>query len=66
MRVMGWSDQPIDRGNYMIKQRTLKQSIQATGVGLHSGRKVSVTFRPAPANTGILYVRSDLEPAGGG
>ena len=47
----------------MIKQRTLKQSIQATGVGLHSGRKVSVTFRPAPANTGILYVRSDLEPA---
>lgn len=47
----------------MIRQRTLKQSIQATGVGLHSGRKVSVTFRPAPANTGILYVRSDLEPA---
>src|SRR5574344_1129628 len=47
----------------MIKQRTLKQSVQATGVGLHSGRKVSVTFRPAPANTGILYVRSDLEPA---
>ncbi|MGL4206416.1 MAG: UDP-3-O-acyl-N-acetylglucosamine deacetylase [Aeromonadaceae bacterium] len=47
----------------MIRQRTLKQSVQATGVGLHSGRKVSVTFRPAPANTGILYVRSDLEPA---
>lgn len=47
----------------MIRQRTLRKSVQATGVGLHSGRKVSVTFRPAPANTGILYVRTDLEPA---
>ncbi len=47
----------------MIRQRTLKQSVQATGVGLHSGRKVTVTFRPAPANTGIVYVRNDLQPA---
>ncbi|MCD8548554.1 MAG: UDP-3-O-acyl-N-acetylglucosamine deacetylase [Aeromonadaceae bacterium] len=47
----------------MIKQRTLKKSVHATGVGLHSGRKVSLTFRPAPVNTGIVYVRSDLSPA---
>lgn len=60
---MGWSDQPADQGEDMIRQRTLKQSVQATGVGLHSGRKVSVTFRPAPANTGIVYVRTDLQPA---
>lgn len=47
----------------MIKQRTLKKSVHATGVGLHSGRKVSLTFRPAPVNTGIVYVRTDLSPA---
>ncbi|WP_409421119.1 UDP-3-O-acyl-N-acetylglucosamine deacetylase [Pseudaeromonas sp. ZJS20] len=47
----------------MIKQRTLKKSVHATGVGLHSGRKVSLTFRPAPVNTGIVYVRTDLAPA---
>ena len=46
----------------MIRQRTLKQTVQATGVGLHSGRKVSLTFRPAPVNTGIVYVRTDLTP----
>jgi len=46
----------------MIRQRTLKQSVHATGVGLHSGRKVSLTFRPAPVNTGIVYVRTDLQP----
>jgi len=47
----------------MIRQRTLKNSVQATGVGLHSGRKVSLTFRPAPINTGIVYLRTDLSPA---
>lgn len=47
----------------MIKQRTLKKSVHATGVGLHSGRKVSLTFRPAPVDTGIVYVRTDLVPA---
>lgn len=47
----------------MIKQRTLKQSITATGVGLHSGKKVTLTMRPAPVNSGIVYCRTDLEPA---
>ncbi|MCE0555740.1 MULTISPECIES: UDP-3-O-acyl-N-acetylglucosamine deacetylase [unclassified Motilimonas] len=46
----------------MIKQRTLKQSVQATGIGLHSGNKVTMTLRPAPANTGIVYRRVDLDP----
>ncbi|WNC72976.1 UDP-3-O-acyl-N-acetylglucosamine deacetylase [Thalassotalea psychrophila] len=46
----------------MIKQRTLKQSVNATGVGLHKGEKVQITLRPAPANTGIVFRRVDLEP----
>lgn len=46
----------------MIKQRTLKRIVQATGVGLHTGKKVTLTMRPAPANTGIIYRRTDLNP----
>lgn len=46
----------------MIKQRTLKNTMRATGVGLHSGEKVYLTLRPAPVNTGIVFVRTDLEP----
>jgi UDP-3-O-[3-hydroxymyristoyl] N-acetylglucosamine deacetylase len=45
----------------MIKQRTLKNSIKATGVGLHSGEKVFLTLRPAPVNTGIIFCRVDLD-----
>ncbi len=45
----------------MIKQRTLKNSIKATGVGLHSGEKVYLTLRPAPVNTGIIFRRVDLD-----
>lgn len=46
----------------MIRQRTLKNLIRATGVGLHSGEKVYLTLKPAPANTGIVFVRTDLDP----
>ncbi len=46
----------------MAKQRTLKQSISSSGIGLHKGRKVNLTLRPAPANTGIIFRRTDLEP----
>lgn len=46
----------------MIKQRTLKQSVKVTGVGLHSGNKVTLTLRPAMANTGVIYRRTDLNP----
>jgi UDP-3-O-[3-hydroxymyristoyl] N-acetylglucosamine deacetylase len=46
----------------MIKQRTLKNEIRATGVGLHTGQKIFLTLRPAPANTGIIFRRVDLNP----
>ena len=46
----------------MIKQRTLKQAAKVTGIGLHSGKKVTLTLRPAPENTGIIYARTDLNP----
>ena len=47
----------------MIRQRTLKNVIRATGVGLHTGRKVFLTLRPAPPDTGIIFRREDLSPA---
>lgn len=44
----------------MIKQRTLKNVIKATGIGVHSGEKVYLTLRPAPVDTGIVFRRTDL------
>lgn len=44
----------------MIRQRTLKNSIRATGVGLHTGTRVAMTLRPAVENTGIVFRRVDL------
>jgi UDP-3-O-[3-hydroxymyristoyl] N-acetylglucosamine deacetylase len=46
----------------MLKQRTIKNVIRATGVGLHSGEKVFLTLRPAVAETGIIFRRTDLDP----
>ena len=46
----------------MPRQRTLKHLIRATGVGLHSGEKVNLTLRPAPADTGVVFRRTDLDP----
>ena len=46
----------------MLKQRTLKTLVRATGVGLHSGVKVTMILRPAPVDTGIVFRRVDLEP----
>lgn len=45
----------------MIRQRTLKNSIRATGVGLHTGKKIFLTLRPAAANTGVIFRRVDLD-----
>lgn len=45
----------------MIKQRTLKNVIRATGVGLHTGEKVYLTLRPAAPDTGIIFRRVDLD-----
>ena len=44
-----------------LHQRTLKNIIRATGIGLHTGEKVYLTLRPAPVDTGIIFVRSDLD-----
>ncbi|AWP22516.1 MAG: UDP-3-O-acyl-N-acetylglucosamine deacetylase [Acidiferrobacter thiooxydans] len=44
----------------MIKQRTLKNVIRATGVGLHTGEKVYLTLRPAPVDSGIIFRRVDM------
>jgi UDP-3-O-[3-hydroxymyristoyl] N-acetylglucosamine deacetylase len=46
----------------MIRQRTIKSIVKTTGVGLHSGRKVTLVLRPAAANTGVIYRRTDLNP----
>ncbi len=45
----------------MIKQRTLKNTIKATGIGLHTGEKIYLTLRPAPTDTGIIFRRVDLD-----
>jgi UDP-3-O-[3-hydroxymyristoyl] N-acetylglucosamine deacetylase len=45
----------------LLKQRTLKNMIRATGVGLHTGVKVYMTLRPAPADAGIVFRRVDLD-----
>src|SRR3712207_3408276 len=46
----------------MLRQRTLKSSVSASGVGLHTGRKVRITLRPAAPDTGVLFRRVDLTP----
>jgi len=45
----------------MLQQRTLKNTIRATGVGLHSGKKVLMVLRPAPVDTGVVFRRTDLD-----
>ncbi|MDH3588005.1 MAG: UDP-3-O-acyl-N-acetylglucosamine deacetylase [Gammaproteobacteria bacterium] len=46
----------------MIRQSTLRNSIRATGIGLHTGKKVYMTLRPAAPDTGIVFRRTDLDP----
>ena len=45
----------------MINQRTIKNTIKATGIGLHTGKKITLTLIPAPAETGIIFIRTDTE-----
>ena len=47
----------------MIRQRTLKNAIRATGVGLHTGEKVYITLHPSEPDSGIVFRRTDLNPA---
>ena len=52
---------PFPGTGLMLKQRTLKNVIRATGVGLHSGEKVYMTLRPAAVDTGIVFRRVDFD-----
>ncbi|MCH2488983.1 MAG: bifunctional UDP-3-O-[3-hydroxymyristoyl] N-acetylglucosamine deacetylase/3-hydroxyacyl-ACP dehydratase [Flavobacteriales bacterium] len=47
----------------IVKQRTIAKETSLTGVGLHTGKEVSITFKPAPPNYGYRFVRTDLEGA---
>ena len=47
----------------MLKQRTLASSITATGVGLHTGRKINLRINPGQPDKGIVFVRNDLSDA---
>ena len=42
-------------------QQTIKQAISYQGIGLHSGEPVNMVFKPAPENTGIVFIRTDIE-----
>ncbi|QET03586.1 MULTISPECIES: UDP-3-O-acyl-N-acetylglucosamine deacetylase [Cupriavidus] len=44
----------------MLKQRTIKSLVKTVGIGLHSGRKVTLSLRPAPVDAGIVFTRVDL------
>jgi UDP-3-O-[3-hydroxymyristoyl] N-acetylglucosamine deacetylase len=46
----------------MFRQRTLKQPVQTTGIGLHSGQRVELTIKPGPVSSGIMFRRIDLDP----
>ena len=45
----------------MINQRTIKNTIKATGIGLHTGKKITLTLIPAPSETGIIFIRTDID-----
>lgn len=45
-----------------MRQRTIKDSVRALGIGLHGGEKVYMTLRPAPPNTGVVFQRIDMDP----
>src|SRR5829696_4620144 len=45
-----------------VRQKTLRQKVAVTGIGVHSGLPVTLTLRPAKANTGIIFSRTDLPP----
>lgn len=47
--------------NTDIKQKTIKDEVSLTGVGLHTGKEVTLTFKPAPENAGFAFKRIDLE-----
>jgi UDP-3-O-[3-hydroxymyristoyl] N-acetylglucosamine deacetylase len=57
-----WYAGDFGYNGFMLKQRTIQQTVKTVGVGLHSGTKVELTLRPADINTGIVFRRIDLDP----
>ena len=47
----------------MVKQKTIRSEVSLVGVGLHTGKEVKMTFKPAPVNNGYTFIRVDLEGA---
>jgi len=58
--IVGLSRQAGEDKSPVVRQKTLKSSIGCSGIGLHSGRKVSMTLHPADEETGIIFHRSDI------
>ena len=58
--VTGFFADALRSPETMLAQRTLKSIVHAAGVGLHGGKRVELTLRPAPVNTGIVFRRTDL------
>lgn len=52
------------KADTILRQKTLKTAINCSGIALHSGEKVTLTLRPAPANTGIIFKRTDIKGQG--
>ena len=48
-------------GGFVLKQQTIAKEAVYTGVGLHSGKEVHMRLLPAPVDTGIVFVRTDIE-----
>ena len=44
-----------------VPQKTISKETKLSGVGLHTGEHVNITFKPAPADTGLVFVREDIE-----
>ena len=47
----------------MEKQKTILRTVTLKGVGIHTGNKVNITFKPAAADSGITFIRTDISPA---
>jgi len=54
-------DTGAEENQTMLRQRTIRKPVHAIGIGVHSGKKVRMTMRPAGENTGITFVRTDIE-----
>src|SRR3990172_10566608 len=64
MSIAIYSSTENNRDNCMMRyQRTLKNNIFCEGIGLHTGKNVQMTLKPAPEGTGVVFIRADLANA---